>query len=140
LIIDLPPGTGDEPLSIAQLIPGNFAIIVTTPQDVALLDARKAVSFSRRLNMKVLGIVENMSGMRCPKCGEKIDLFKIGGGKNAANELGVPFLGAIPIDPDMVKDGDKGVPFIQNHKDSNAAKAIAEIVKNIKKLLETDDI
>ncbi len=136
LIVDLPPGTGDEALSIAQLIPNSFAIIVTTPQDLALLDSRKAINFARKLKMKVLGIIENMSGMKCPHCGGKIDLFKIGGGKNAAEEMGVPFLGAIPIDREIVKDGDEGKPFILNHADSNAAKAFDKIVKNIRKAIE----
>ncbi len=136
LIVDLPPGTGDEALSIAQLIPNSFAIIVTTPQDLALLDSRKAINFARKLKMNVLGIIENMSGMKCPHCGGKIDLFKIGGGKNAAEEMGVPFLGAIPIDPEIVKDGDEGKPFILNHADSDAAKAFDGIVKNIKKAIE----
>ncbi len=136
LIVDLPPGTGDEPLSIAQLIPSGFAIIVTTPQDLALLDSRKAVNFARQIKMKVLGIIENMSGFKCPYCGEKIDLFKVNGGKNAANEMDVPFLGGIPIDPEMVKDGDEGKPFLLNHADSDAARTFNEIVKNIRKGIE----
>ena len=131
LIIDLPPGTGDEPLSVAQLIPDGKAIIVTTPQDVALLDSRKAVMFAKALRMPVIGVIENMSGFRCPHCGKKIDLFKTGGGKRAALELGVPFLGSIPIDEKIVKSGDKGVPFILEHKKSNAAWAFREIIKNI---------
>lgn len=139
LIVDLPPGTGDEPLSIAQLIPSGFAIIVTTPQDLALLDSRKAVNFARQIKMKVLGIIKNMSGLVCPHCGKKIDLFKVNGEKNAAIEMDVPFLGAIPIDPEMVKDGDAGKPFILNHADSNAAKAFDKIVKNIRKITEGND-
>ncbi len=112
LIIDLPPGTGDEPLSIAQLIPNiDGTIIVTTPQDVALLDSRKAVMFAKRLNMPIIGIVENMSGFICPRCGEKIDIFKVGGGRKSAEELGVPFIGAIPFDIKIVEAGDSGFPF-----------------------------
>jgi len=119
LVIDLPPGTGDEPLSIAQLIKNvDGAIIVTTPQDVALLDSRKAVNFSRLINVPVLGIVENMSGMACPNCGEKIDLFKVGGGAKAARELGVPYLGHIPIDPKMVIRCDAGTPFVTDPEPS----------------------
>jgi Mrp family chromosome partitioning ATPase len=113
LVIDLPPGTGDEPLSIAHLIKSvDGAVIVTTPQDVALLDSRKAVNFSRQLNIPLLGIVENMSGMLCPHCGERIDLFKTGGGEKAALELGVNFLGRIPIDPSMVISCDAGKPLV----------------------------
>lgn len=87
LIIDSPPGTGDEPLSVAQLIPATGAVVVTTPQEVSLLDSRKAVAFAQRLNLKILGIIENMSGMICPHCGKQIDIFKEGGGKRAAMEL-----------------------------------------------------
>jgi len=133
LIIDLPPGTGDEPLSIAQLIPDGKAIIVTTPQDVALLDSRKAVMFAKTLNMPVLGIIENMSGFLCPHCGKEINLFKVGGGEKAALQLNVPFLGRIPIDEKIVESGDKGIPFILEYKKSNAAQAFMEIVKNIEK-------
>lgn len=131
LIIDSPPGTGDEPLSVAQLIPATTAIIVTTPQEVSLMDSRKAVNFALRLNLKVLGIIENMSGMVCPHCGKKIDLFKEGGGKKAAIEMGVPFLGKIPLDPDIVTDGDEGKPFIAAQPESEASKAFMNIVENI---------
>jgi len=130
LIADLPPGTGDEVLSIAQMIPGAEAIIVTTPQDVALLDSRRAVNFARKLGMNVLGIIENMSGFRCPHCGKEINLFKIGGGERAAKELGVDFLGRIPIDEKIVIDGDEGKPFVAEEND--ASKAFKEIVKKIK--------
>ena len=132
LIADLPPGTGDEPLDIAQLIPDIMgSIIVTTPQDVALMDSRRAVNFSKKLNVPVLGIVENMSGFKCPHCGKEIDLFKIGGGEKAARELKVPFLGRIPIDPVIVTDSDNGEPFILKHHDSEAGKAFNEIVDRI---------
>ena len=131
LIADLPPGTGDEVLSIAQMIPGAEAIIVTTPQDVALLDSRRAVNFARKLGMNVLGIIENMSGFRCPYCGKEINLFKIGGGEKAAKELQVDFLGRIPIDEKIVINGDEGKPFVIN--DSDASKAFKEIVEKIKK-------
>jgi len=136
LIVDLPPGTGDEPLSIAQLIPDGKAIIVTTPQDVALLDSRKAVMFAKTLHMPVIGLIENMSGFVCPHCGKKIDLFKMGGGEKAALQLNVPFLGRIPIDEKIVESGDKGIPFILAHRQSNAAQAFMEIVKNIERGVE----
>ena len=132
LIVDLPPGTGDEPLSIAQLIPDiTGSIIVTTPQDVALMDSRRAVNFSKRLNVPVMGVIENMSGFRCPHCGKEINLFKMGGGERAAKEMGVPFLGRIPIDPVIVKDSDSGRPFILNHHDSEAGKVFNKIVDRI---------
>jgi Mrp family chromosome partitioning ATPase len=108
LMVDSPPGTGDEPLSVAQLIPLDAAIIVTTPQDIALLDARKAVNFARQLKIKNIWMLENMSGLVCPHCGKRIDLFKTGGGKKAANEMNVDFLGSLPIDPSTVQVGDNG--------------------------------
>jgi len=130
MVIDLPPGTGDEPLSIGQLIGGiDGAIVVTTPQEVSLLDSRKAVNFARKLGMPIMGILENMSGLICPHCGKRIDLFKTGGGERAALELGVPFLGSIPIEPKIVESGDSGQPFVGLYKESEAAKAFAEIVK-----------
>jgi len=137
LIIDLPPGTGDEPLSVAQVIK-NMAgsIIVTTPQDVALLDSRKSVGFSRQLQVPVVGVIENMSGLICPHCGKEIDLFKVGGGKKAAMELGVPFLGSIPIDPEIVQDSDRGTPFVLSHPDSKAAGAFKDIVTKVKAFVE----
>ena len=136
LIIDLPPGTGDEPLSIAQLIPNSSgAVIVTTPQEVALLDSRKSVNFAKTLNMPVIGIIENMSGFVCPKCGYRIDLFKTGGGRRAALELSVPFLGKVPIDPKIVETGDSGKPFVLEYSKSDSAKAFEEIVKKIEEFV-----
>ncbi len=132
LIIDLPPGTGDEPLSIAQLIPETAgAIVVTTPQEVALLDSRKSVNFARVLKLPIVGIVENMSGFVCPHCGETTDLFKAGGGKKAAEEMDVPFLGKVPIDPKIVESGDSGEPIVLAHEGSPAAQAFHSIVDNI---------
>jgi ATP-binding protein involved in chromosome partitioning len=128
LVVDLPPGTGDEPLSVAHLIKNvDGAVIVTTPQDVALLDSRKAVTFSRMLSIPVIGIVENMSGLICPHCHKEISLFKKGGGEKAAQDMKVPFLGRIPIDPEVVTDCDRGMPFVMAHPDSEAAKAFKEI-------------
>jgi len=134
LIVDLPPGTGDEPLSIAQLIPkADGSIVVTTPQEVALLDSRKSVNFSKSLKLPVIGIIENMSGMICPHCGERIDLFKVGGGKKAAEDLDVPFLGAVPIDPKVVISSDDGMPIVLLDSNSEAAKAFVDIVNKITK-------
>ena len=132
LIVDSPPGTGDEPLSVVQLIPGlNGAVIVTTPQEVALLDARKSVNFIKALKVPVVGIIENMSGLICPHCGTTINLFKTGGGEKAAGDLGVPFLGRIPIDPAIVDSTDEGKPFIYAYGKTATAKLISEIVERI---------
>lgn len=134
LIIDSPPGTGDEPLSVCQLIPDvTGAVIVTTPQDVAVLDARKTVLFAHQLNIPVLGVIENMSGLICPHCKKEIDLFKTGGGEKAARALKVPFLGRIPIEPEMVISGDEGNPYISGGRKTEAAIAINEIMKKIMK-------
>ena len=136
-IVDLPPGTGDEPLSVAHLIKDvDGSIVVTTPQDVALLDSRKAVTFSRIMKIPVLGIVENMSGMKCPHCGKDIPLFKIGGGERAARELNVPFLGRIPIDPEMVQNCDRGMPYVMSYPDSEATKALREIAQRCREYVE----
>src|SRR2546426_1435249 len=112
MIIDLPPGTSDEPLSIAQEIPdADGAIIVTTPQEVSLLDVRKSIGFAQAVRLPIVGIVENMSGLVCPHCGKTIDVFKRGGGESAAKELGLRFLGRIPLDPRIVIGGGVGEPL-----------------------------
>jgi len=131
LIIDSPPGTGDEPLSVAQLIPATGAIVVTTPQEVSLMDSRKAVAFAHKLNLRIVGIIENMSGMVCPHCGKKINLFKEGGGEKVSREFGIPFLGRIPLEPQIVTSGDEGKPFVIHQPDSAASKAFADIVEGI---------
>jgi len=138
LIVDLPPGTGDEPLSVANLIEGmDGSIIVTTPQDVALLDSRKSVNFSRMLKIPVIGIVENMSGLKCPECGHLIPLFKIGGGEKAAKDLKVPFLGRIPIDPEVVQKSDSGTPYVVAYPDAEVTKAYNEIAEKCKAFVES---
>jgi Mrp family chromosome partitioning ATPase len=138
LFIDLPPGTGDEPLSVAQLIPeGAWAIIVTTPQEIALLDSRKAVRFAEVLKMRIAGVVENMSGLACPHCGGEVELFKSGGGEQAAKELGVPFLGRIPIDPEVVQSGDEGIPYVVDQPDKPAPRAFKELVEHLEERVET---
>jgi ATP-binding protein involved in chromosome partitioning len=132
LVVDLPPGTGDEALSIIQLAPHiRGAVIVTTPQEVSVLDVSKAVRFVEMMDIPVLGIIENMSGMLCPKCKEPIDLFGKGGGKKAAEQLKVPFLGSIPIDPEIVRASDEGRPYILRHSESSAWEAINEIMENL---------
>ncbi len=137
LIIDSPPGTGDEPLSVCQLIPDmNGALIVTTPQEVAILDSRKAVNFAKQLNVPILGIVENMSGFTCPYCKKEIDLFGKGGGERSASDLDVPFLGRIPIETEMVKSSDSGKPFVDFNKENPTAKIIDKIIEKIEKQLK----
>jgi ATP-binding protein involved in chromosome partitioning len=132
LVIDSPPGTGDEPLSACQLIPNvTGAVIVTTPQDVAVLDARKTVMFARQLQIPVIGIIENMSGFLCPHCGNVTNVFGAGGGERAASDMGVPFLGRIPIEPGMVLHGDQGKPFIHHAKESDSGKIMHDIVDSI---------
>jgi len=127
LVIDAPPGTGDEPLTVAQQIPDAQAIIVTTPQEVALADVRKSISFCRTVKLEIFGLVENMSGLACPHCGEKIDLFGAGGGERTATEMGIRFLGRIPIDPKMVACGDSGRSFQESYADSPVTHAFSEI-------------
>ncbi|MBN1614590.1 MAG: Mrp/NBP35 family ATP-binding protein [Deltaproteobacteria bacterium] len=132
LVVDLPPGTGDEPLSMAQLITGDRgAVVVTTPQDLSVIDVRKSISFCRRLGLPVLGIIENMSGLVCPHCGGLVYPFKSGGGEAMAREMGLPFLGRIPMDPLVVAASDKGQPFIYAQQQSEAAKAFTRAVHQI---------
>lgn len=123
LVIDSPPGTGDEPLSVAQLVPeADGAVIVTTPQSVALIDVRKCVTFCRQLSLPVIGVVENMSGFVCPHCGERTELFKRGGGGEMAEDMELPFLGAVPFDPAVVHAADDGQPFVLKHPESESAR------------------
>ncbi len=134
LMIDSPPGTGDEPLSVCQLIPGiNGIIIVTTPQEVAILDSRKSVSFARQLNVPLVGVIENMSGFICPHCSKGVNIFGMGGGEKAALELNVPFLGTIPVETEMVKSGDSGKPFVESQKNSATANVLNAILDRVLK-------
>jgi len=135
LIIDSPPGTGDEPLSVAQLIEGaDGAVLVTTPQVLSANDVRRAVTFCRQVRLPVLGILENMSGFVCPHCGKETQLFKSGGGRALAAETGVPFLGSIPIDPEVVTASDEGRPFVLERPDSAAARAFLAAIEPIKRM------
>jgi len=135
LIIDSPPGTGDEPLSVVQLLENaDGAVIVTTPQEVALSDVRKCITFCRNLRVPVLGVLENMSGFVCPKCGHRTNIFKSGGGEIMANEMHVPFLGRIPIDPQIVQACDSGKPFVYHYNRSQTAKAFEKILNPILEL------
>lgn len=132
LVIDSPPGTGDEPLSVAQLVTNpDGAVIVTTPQDLALIDVRKCITFCRQLSLPVLGVVENMSGFVCPKCGERTDIFKAGGGEEMARDMGVPFLGRVPIDPGIVSASDEGRPYVMRFPHTDSGKVFAAIAAPI---------
>ena len=137
LIIDSPPGTGDEPLSVAQIIPGAKAIIVTTPQEVSLADIRKSINFCRTVNMPIFGLIENMSGFVCPHCGKPMDLFGSGGGFRTALAMNVPFLGRIPFDPQLVACADAGESYMEKYPDSEATKAYNQIVETILEARET---
>ena len=132
LLIDLPPGTGDEPLSVAQLLPEmDGVVIVTMPSGLSSSIVKKAITFAERLNMPIIGVVENMSGFICPHCGKKTEIFQSGGGIKIAQEANVAFLGSIPIDPKVGADADKGSPFIIAHPESEASKVFNEIVKKV---------
>jgi ATP-binding protein involved in chromosome partitioning len=140
LLIDLPPGTGDEPLSIAQLLPEmDGVVIVTIPSEVSQAVVRKSAFFARQLGMPIIGIVENMSGFVCPKCGFKVDIFQSGGGRKMAEELGIPFLGSVPIDQTVCQDSDKGAPFIVEHADSPASKSFMEIAGKVEEFLKNNE-
>jgi len=137
LVIDSPPGTGDEPLSVAQTIPGAKAVIVTTPQEISLADVRKSISFCRTVKMPTVGIIENMSGYICPHCGKATDLFGTGGGEKTAAAMGIAFLGRIPFDPNMVKSADAGVSYMEKYPDSEITKAYNDIAEKIMKEAQT---
>jgi len=131
LIIDAPPGTGDEPLSVAQTIPNVKAIVVTTPQKVALADVRKSINFCKTVKMDIVGVIENMSGFVCPHCNETVDIFKSGGGEELAREMELPFLGKIPMDPKVVLAGDDGTPYLSSDDGSPATEAFGKIISAV---------
>jgi len=135
LVIDAPPGTGDEPLSVAQTIKDVSALIVTTPQEIALADVRKSISFCRHVKIRILGIVENMSGFICPHCNKPVDIFGTGGGKKVALEYSLRFLGKIPMDPQVVLGGDSGKPYLSSGAGTFATKAFDEVLDNVLKEL-----
>jgi len=136
LICDLPPGTSDEILDILQLIPEENIIVVTTPQEVALMDARKTIKMTMVMERKILGIIENMSGFNCPHCGEYIDLFPPGGAEKASLDFNIQLLGKIPFETEVSQQGDEGLPFILKYPESKSAKAFKETVKKIRDILE----
>lgn len=131
LIVDAPPGTGDEPLSLCQMLTPDGAVIVTTPQKVAAVDVRKSISFCKRVMVPVLGVVENMSGFVCPKCGELTQILPAGGGKKIAADMQVPFLGAIPMDPALAHSGDSGRVFIHHFAETPTGKMMQDIIHQI---------
>ncbi len=131
LVVDLPPGTGDVALTLCQNVPLAGAVIVTTPQDVALIDARKSLHMFRRLSVPVLGLIENMSYYTCPSCGHVEHVFGQGGGQRTAEELGIPFLGGVPLDPAIVTGGDSGRPVVLDRPDSPAARAFIELAERL---------
>jgi ATP-binding protein involved in chromosome partitioning len=136
LVCDLPPGTSDETLDILQLIPDENVVVVTTPQEVALMDARKTIKMSMVMERNVLGLIENMSGFDCPHCGKFIDLYPPGGGEKAAKDFHVELLGKIPFEIEVGQQGDAGLPFVLKYPDSESAKAFKNIVKKIREILE----
>ncbi len=136
LICDLPPGTSDETLDILQLIPDENVVVVSTPQEVALMDARKTIKMAQIMERKVLGIIENMSGFNCPHCGEYIDLYPPGGVEKASTDFSIPLLGKIPFETEVSQQGDQGLPFILKYPESKSTKAFKETVKKIRELLE----
>jgi ATP-binding protein involved in chromosome partitioning len=140
LLFDLPPGTGNEQITIIDFIGEvDGAVVVTTPQDLAILDARKMISFSRDSNVPIVGVIENMSTMSCPHCDKDIDVFKKGGGQKLAEELVLPYLGSIPLDGEIVANSDSGQPVVLSRPDSSAAKAFMKLAENCHKFLNPEE-
>jgi len=139
LIIDSPPGTGDEPLTVAQTIPDAMAIIVTTPQEVSLADVRKSINFCKQVNMTVLGIVENMSGLICPHCGQEISLFSKGGGERTAREAGLRFLGRLPLEPRLVDAGDSGITGFLKDPDLAFSMEFTKMVETVEQVVHASE-
>ena len=135
LVIDAPPGTGDEPMSVAQTIPEAKAVIVTTPQEISLADVRKSINFCQKINLEILGLVENMSGYHCPHCGKDLPLFRKGGGERTAQSFNIPFLGALPFDPQVVEAADQGQLTDLNEDKSPFFEALRPIVNYLVKVL-----
>ena len=139
LIVDMPPGTGDAQLTLSQRVPLSGAVIVTTPQDIALIDARKGLAMFQKVNVPVVGIVENMSTFVCPHCGEATDIFKRGGGEQTSEVLGCSFLGRIPLDPAIVEGGDRGEPIVVSAPESVHAEAFATVGQAVVKEVSARD-
>jgi len=139
LVIDSPPGTGDEPLSVAQTVTGAQAIVITTPQEISLADVRKAINFCRKVEMPILGLVENMSGLTCPHCGRTIPLFRQGGGRQTADLMGVDLLASLPFDLRVVEAGDQGKPLLETPDDSPFLVALGRLLDEVERRLKLDD-
>lgn len=139
LVVDAPPGTGDEPLSVAQTITGVQALVVTTPQSLALADVRKSLNFCKAVKMPIIGVVENMSGFICPHCDKQVDIFSTGGGEQVAREFDLPFLGRVPMDPRVVVAGDTGNPYLSTDDGTPATKAFGEVVDAVIQRLPADE-
>lgn len=134
LVVDLPPGTGDEPLTMAEALhlgKSDGCVIITTPQDVAVLDSRKSAKFAQMIGMPVLGVIENMSGFICPHCGERINIFKTGGGEKAAKDLNLDFLGKVPMVAGFVEAGDSGKPYLSLNEKNLASETINNIIEKL---------
>ncbi|MHA2283169.1 MAG: Mrp/NBP35 family ATP-binding protein [Promethearchaeota archaeon] len=136
LICDLPPGTSDETLDILQLIPDENVIIVTTPQQVALMDSRKTIKMAMVMQRKILGIIENQSGFNCPHCDKYIDLYPPGGAEKASKDFNIPLLGRIPFEIEVSQQGDQGLPFVLKYPENKSTKAFKQIVSKIQEILE----
>ncbi len=140
LIVDMPSGTGDDPLSIINILKQfNGTVIVTTPQELSLLDTKKVIQFAQKMNIPVIGLIENMSGMVCPHCNQTVEIFRSGGGEKTAQEFEVPFLGRIPMDPSIVVSTDVGVPFVISQPKSIASDCFGEIAERIRNFIEKDE-
>ena len=138
LIIDSPPGTGDEPLTVAQTISDARALIVTTPQEVSLADVRKSINFCRQVKMEILGLVENMSGLKCPYCGKIIDVFKTHGGQETARKEKLRFLATLPLELEVVKEGDTGDIRLLDNEELLITREFSKMVDEIVKICEFD--
>ena len=136
LICDLPPGTSDETLDILQLIPDENVVVVSTPQEVAIMDARKTISMAKTMKRHVLGIIENMSGFKCPHCDEYIDLYPPGGAEKASKDFNIKFLGKIPFEVEVGQQGDQGLPFVLKYPDRESTKAFKAVVAKIREEIE----
>ena len=136
LICDLPPGTSDETLDILQLIPDENVVVISTPQEVAIMDARKTIAMAHTMERNVLGIIENMSGFKCPHCGKYIDLYPPGGAEKASNDFKVTLLGKVPFEIEVSQQGDLGLPFVLKYPESDSSKAFKAIVNKIREIIE----
>ena len=139
MVVDMPPGTGDAQLTMAQQVPLKGAVIVSTPQDLALIDARRGVAMFKRVNVPVLGVVENMSVHVCRKCGSSHDLFGSGGGQQMARRFDIPFLGALPLVREVREGGDRGVPIVASDPDHPASRVFLDIARRVEAELERLD-